>query len=403
MPSRLFTPRFFIMFGYSFTVFVSVFQLLPTAPYRVLDLGGSTAVAGLFHGFLTFSSAASAPFAGPLSDRLGHRRVLMWVSLMLAVFTASYAFISDYRLMLAVVVGHGLIWSALLSASGAYMTATIPASRRGEGLGYWGLSSVLAIGAAPALGFWVYRHGWAALCAELTVLNLLMAAIAWSLPDDDEAAREERASVEAAMASSSDGLRPVPHGVEWRVVWLSATTSLVTFGYGSLTSFSALFADQLGLSPRSLFLSVMACAVVVSRLTIGRTLDALGPRRVLVRSMWAPPLGLLLLALARGEAMFIASAIVFGAGFGLLLPAYNTYVLTHVHPYRRGAAFGGMLAAFDTGIGAGSSAMGALVHAHGFRVAYGFAALVAAMALPYFLFAERKFGFASEIVGNDPL
>ena len=96
---------------------------------------------------------------------------------------------SSYRVMLGVVIAHGLIWSALLSASGAYMTATIPPSRRGEGLGYWGLASVLAMGAAPAMGFWIYGHGWLALCAELTVLNLLMAAIAWALPDDAPAAR----------------------------------------------------------------------------------------------------------------------------------------------------------------------------------------------------------------------
>ena len=59
---RLFTPRFFTMCAYTFTVFVSVFQLLPTAPYRVLDLGGTTAAAGLFLGFLTFSSAFSAQY-----------------------------------------------------------------------------------------------------------------------------------------------------------------------------------------------------------------------------------------------------------------------------------------------------------------------------------------------------
>ena len=382
------------MFGYSFTVFVSVFQLLPTAPYRVLAIGGSTAVAGLFHGFLTFSSATSAPFAGPLSDRIGHRRVLIWVSLALMVITASYALISDYRVMFAVVVAHGLIWSALLSASGAYMTATIPASRRGEGLGYWGLSSVLAIGAAPAVGFWVYHHGWVALCLELSGLNLLMAIIAWFLPDDREAAREERAATGANAEPWQGGFRTLVRShVEWRVVLLSVSTSLVSFGYGALTSFSALFADELGLSPRSLFLTVMAGATALGRLTIGRTLDALGPRRVLVRCMFAPPLGLLLLALTRGQTMFVVSALVFGAGFALLLPAFNTYVLTHVHPLRRGAAFGAMLAAFDTGIGAGSSMMGWLVHVQGFRVAYAVAAVLAALALPYFLFAERKLGF----------
>jgi MFS family permease len=383
---RLFTPRFFIMFGFSFTVFVSVFQLLPTAPYRVLALGGSTAVAGLFHGFLTFSSAASAPFAGTLSDRLGHRRVLIGVSLLLAMFAASYAVITNVRIMLAVVVAHGVIWSGLLSASGAYMTAAIPESRRGEGLGYWGLASVLAIGAAPALGFWVYGHGWIALCLELAFLNLLMAAIAWALPDDRTPGVGE-ATMEVAPAAPRVG------GVEWRVIALSVTTALVAFSYGGLTSFSALFTDELGLSPRSLFLTVMAAATAIGRLTLGRTLDAVGPRRVLVRCLLAPPLGLLLLALTRGEGMLLAAALVFGAGFGLMLPAYNTYVLTHVPPGRRGAAFGAMLAAFDTGIGAGASAMGWLIHAYGFRAAFGIAALLAAAALPYFLFAERRLGF----------
>ena len=391
---RLFTPRFFIMFGFSFTVFVSVFQLLPTAPYRVLDLGGSTAVAGLFHGFLTFSSAASAPFAGTLADRLGHRRVLIGVSLVLAVFAASYAVISSVALMLTVVVAHGVIWSALLSASGAYMTATIPETRRGEGLGYWGLASVLAIGAAPALGFWVYRHGWVALCLELACLNLLMAGIAWALPDDRALASEATAerTVRAGTVHRS--------GVEWRVIALSITTALVAFSYGGLTSFSALFSDELGLSPRSLFLTVMAAATAVGRLTLGRTLDAVGPRRVLVRCLIAPPVGLLLLALTRGEGMLLAAALVFGAGFGLMLPAYNTYVLTHVPAWRRGAAFGAMLAAFDTGIGAGASAMGWFIHAYGFRVAFGVSAVLAAAALPYFLFAERRLGFADPLPEN---
>ena len=170
MPERLFTPRFCIMFCYTFTVFASVFQLLPTAPYRVLALGGSTAVAGLFHGFLTFSSASTGPLTGVISDRIGHRPVLISVSLVLAVFSVSYAFITDYRVMLGVVIVHGAIWSALLAASGAYMTATIPASRRAEGLSYWGLSTMLATGAAPVIGFLVYRHGWNTLCFEMAAL-----------------------------------------------------------------------------------------------------------------------------------------------------------------------------------------------------------------------------------------
>ena len=36
----LFTPRFFVMCSFTFTVFLSAFQLLPTAPFRIRELGG---------------------------------------------------------------------------------------------------------------------------------------------------------------------------------------------------------------------------------------------------------------------------------------------------------------------------------------------------------------------------
>ena len=379
-------------------VFVSVFQLLPTAPYRVLELGGTAAAAGLFLGLLAYSSAFSAPLTGPIGDRLGHRRVLIAVSLTLAIFSASYSIIHDYRLLLLVVVVHGLFWSALLSSSGAYMTATIPESRRAEGLSYWGLTSVLAVGAAPALGFWVHRFGWFTLCVEIMALNLMMAIIAWRLPDDRRAAGPAHATT-ASVASAHTRSNQI---VEWRVLILSVAMALISFGYGGLTSFSALFADALSVTPRSLFLTGMAVSICAGRLLIGRTLDRIGHRRVLLPCLAVPSLGLLMLAGAQGQATFLAAAMVFGSGFGLMYPSYTAYIMAHVPANRRGAAFGAMLAAFDTGIGTGSSAMGWLVHHFWFRVGFAFAAGLAALSLPYFLVAERRLFRGREIFPQKP-
>ena len=83
------------MCGFSFTVFLSAFQLLPTAPFHILDLGGSTFASGLFLGFLTYSSAFSAPLTGAYADRVGPRRVLIISSLALVVF--SLALRGDHR------------------------------------------------------------------------------------------------------------------------------------------------------------------------------------------------------------------------------------------------------------------------------------------------------------------
>lgn len=391
----LFTPRFFVMCAYTFTVFVSLFQLLPAAPYHVLALGGTTFAGGLFLGFLTYASALSAPFTGQVADRLGHRRVLIVVSIVLAAFTATYAVLDNYKVLLGLVFVHGLFWSALLSASGAYITSIIPESRRAEGIGYWGLSSVIALAAAPPLGFWVYSYGWLALCLEITALNLLMAFIAWRLPDDREALATEHPRTPSSTSSSTPLSTPSStlKSVEWPVMALSVTMALVAFGYGGLTTFSALFADELQVSPRSVFLTSMALTMLIGRLTLGRRLDAIGHRSVLFPCLLITASGMALVAMAQGRMTLVIAGLAFGAGFGLLYPAYTAYIMSRIPSWRRGAAFGAMLAAFDVGVGSGSTGLGWLIHQFGFRPAFGIAAALAFLAVPYFLVVEKRLGF----------
>ena len=60
-------------------------------------------------------------------------------------------------------------------------------------------------------------------------------------------------------------------------------------------------------------------------------------------------------------------------------------------PARRGAAFGGILAAFDTGVGTGSIGVGAMASGIGFGGAFGVAAGLSAFSIPYFVWAEKRF------------
>jgi hypothetical protein len=60
----LFTSRFLAIWAVSFAAAAASFQLLPAAPFRIRDLGGSTATSGLFLGLLTYGSALSAPWTG---------------------------------------------------------------------------------------------------------------------------------------------------------------------------------------------------------------------------------------------------------------------------------------------------------------------------------------------------
>jgi predicted MFS family arabinose efflux permease len=376
---RLFTPRFFLMCGFSFTVFLSAFQLLPVAPYRILALGGSAAVAGLFLGLLTYSSALTAPLTGSLADRLGARRILLTASLAITVFSLIYAVLPSYPLMLALVIVHGLFWSGLLSASASYVTALVPASRRAEGMGYWGLSTVIAVSVAPTIGLWVYSHGgWTAMCLEAAALNMLMAFIAWRLPPDTRRRAEHLPPISPRTL------------LEWRVLVVSAALFLYSFGYGGLTSFVTLYTDANGVTPRALYFTVFSLTIVVTRPFIGRFADRAGYRRVFLPSVGLVVIAFGLLAIGGSRPMLIASALLFGTGFGSAYPAFLGHVLRYVDENRRGAAFGSIIGMFDTGIGTGSIAMGWIVEHLGYQAAWTTAAMLAACSIPYFVIVERR-------------
>ena len=377
-PAPLFTAYFFLMCGFSFTVFFSVFFLLPTVPFHILALGGTKGAAGLFLGFLTYASAFSAPLTGALADRVGKRRMLIVCSLVIAGFSATYALTHDYRVPLGLAFLHGWFWSGLLSASAAYVTDIVPDSRRAEGFGYWGLASITAMAAAPAVGFWIYSHGWFWLCAATGALNLLMTGIAWCL-------REQRAPAGWGHGGFfSRGL------LEWRVLLASLTLFLYSFGYGSITSFVAVYADANGVRPKGIYFTALAAIMLVSRPLSTPLGDRIGHKKLLLPSLGLIVVGLALLAVRGTMPWLIGSALVFGLGYGTAYPMYVAHVMRHVDPSRRGAAFGGILAAFDTGVGTGSITAGWLIEHFGFRWAFGTAALLAALAAPYFLFVDRR-------------
>jgi MFS family permease len=299
---------------------------------------------------------------------------LIVTSSALVVFSALYAVITNVAVLLALVLVHGVFWSGLLSASAAYMTNLLPEHRRAEGIGYWGLSTLLAVAVAPTVGFRIYNRGWLWLCVLGAALNLIMAVIATQLHD------QPRASSSPAR----------PRGLlESRVLIVSITLALYSFGYGGITSFTALYADANGVAPKGIYLTTLAIVILATRPMLGRLGDRIGYRTVFVPCLLLIACGLGVLAFGGSRALLLTSAIVFGIGFGTAYPTYVGYVMKGVSAERRGAAFGAILAAFDTGIGTGSTSMGWLIQHYGFPAAFAVAAGLAALALPYFLYVDR--------------
>ena len=79
---------------------------------------------------------------------------------------------------------------------------------------------------------------------------MIMAAIAWQLRNT------------TAIAASPPAPAPGESLLEWRVLVVSLTLFLYSFGYGGITSFTALYADANGVTPKSLYLTTLAIVML---------------------------------------------------------------------------------------------------------------------------------------------
>jgi MFS family permease len=374
----LFTPRFAGLWAFTFVTFFSAFQLLPVIPLRILELGGTKAEAGWFLTVYTLCSAFAAPVMGNIADHVGRRRTLVTASLVFILFSVAYGVILDRRLLLLVGAVHGAIWSAILASSSAMMSEYVPESRRTEGMAYWGLASNAAVAIAPAVGLLVYHYyGWLALCLELAVLSVLMAIAGTRLASSDRPVMESRPGLTDAW--------------DWRVTVTALSLAVVSFGYGGVTSYVAIFSMERGIHPASLFFSVFAITIVVVRITTSHLGDRHGAKVLLYPAMAAMPISFALLAAAHSRWQLVGAGILFGAGFGSMYPAFVSFILRTTDPARRARTFGSIVWAFDTGIGIGSAAIGTLGERYGLGNAFLFAAGISCLSIPIFAFTSRRF------------
>ena len=283
-PDRLFTPRFFVMCGFTFTVFLSAFQLLPTAPFHILDLGGSTFASGLFLGFLTYSSAFSAPLTGAYADRIGQRRMLIISSLALSRVRRGLR--GDHRLPAdpgARDRARGVLVGAAVGVGGLHDAACCPSAAAPKASATGGCRRWRRWRWRRASGSWIYRYGWVWLCVLAAVLNLVMVGIALILDEQPTASRRH--------ARNAGGL------LEWRVlVDVADACSCIRSATAASRASRRCTPTPTASTPKGIYLTALAIVVLLTRPFAGRLGDRIGYKRVFMPCLVLISVGLACLA-----------------------------------------------------------------------------------------------------------
>lgn len=149
---KIFSRDFVFIWLANFFVFLGFQMTLPTIPIFVNELGGSDQLIGIIVGIFTFSALLFRPYAGHALESKGRGKVYLFGLILFVVSVGSFGFITSMGMLIVMRIVQGIGWGFSTTASGTIATDLIPPARRGEGMGYFGLSGNLALALGPALG-----------------------------------------------------------------------------------------------------------------------------------------------------------------------------------------------------------------------------------------------------------
>ena len=372
---RIFTKDFVLILCANFFVFLGFQMTLPTIPLFVNELGGSDQYIGIIVGIFTFSALLLRPYAGHALESKGRGVVFLFGLSLFVLSVGSFGFVTAIIFLILVRIVQGIGWGFSTTASSTIATDIIPPHRRGEGLGYFGLSGNLALAFGPALGLAltdiISFKVFFLICAGLGLAALICASLV------------KYKKVEQSPNISKPARFDV---LEKTAVNPSILLFFITLTFGGIASFLPLYAAEKGIEGIPFYFISYAVFLMITRLFAGRLYDVKGDLYIIPPGVILIFIAMLLLAwLPDLKTMLIAGAL-YGTGFGSVQPALQAWAMNKAPKNRKGMANATFFSFFDLGVGVGAMLFGQLAFIFDYSIIYIVSACSVMIAFFYYMF-----------------
>ncbi|MCM3124604.1 MULTISPECIES: MFS transporter [unclassified Mesobacillus] len=326
-------------------VFMSFQMLIPTLPPYIKSIGANGTEIGLVTALFSIGAVLSRPFIGFMLE-YKHRRPLVLIgAVMLLLITFLYPLSQVVIIFLAVRLLHGLAWGWSTTVNGTAAVDVIPNSRLGEGMGYYGLSITIGMIIAPSLGIFLFQvtsfENLIYISGALGVIALvLLGTVHYQTPEQVLNTNKEdlKFSYLGSLVEKSG--------------WFPAMlTLLINLGYGTIVTFIVIFGEERGIDQIFLFYLCNAILASLSRPVAGKWFDQKGPVGLVILTISITFASMWVLSFAHSNMMIAFAGVLFGIGFGSLIPTLQSWTLSMTPPNRRGVANGMFFSSIDLGIG----------------------------------------------------
>lgn len=377
---KIWNKNFIIACTGNFLVACSFNLLMPTIPIYLADeLGIEPSQIGIVLSSYALALLLIRPFCGYWVDVYSRKPLfLLGISLFISAFFGYY-FATTVVFFVVLRFVHGLFWGLATVSANTVAIDIIPASRRAEGIGYFGVNTNIAMAIAPFVAVNIYdSYGFQMLinCALVMGFLAIIAVCFIKVPVRQNLDKTPKMSLDRFLL-----LKGLP---------IFFNQLFISFGWGTLVAFAVLYGKQTGIHNAGLFFLFLAGGIVLSRVTSGRFVDRGHIHKVMATALLVISIGFLGFAVLHSIYAFCVSAFLIGIGYGTLFPALQTIYINMAPSSKRGTANSTYLTGFDLGIGIGMLLGAYLADHYGFSMMYLITSGACLVALMIYWFNSRR-------------
>ncbi len=384
MKARLITPSYCFILAANFLFYFGFWLLIPVLPFYLSEvfLVGHSAI-GIILSCYTVAALCIRPFSGYLLDTFARKPLYLFAYFIFMSMFAGYLIAGSLFLFILFRIVHGVSFGMTTVGGNTVVIDIMPSSRRGEGLGYYGLTNNIAMAVGPMTGLFLHDAGIGytlIFCTSLGSCLIGLCCASMVKTPYKPPVKREAISLDRFIL-----LKGIPAGI---------SLLLLSIPYGMTTNYVAMYAKEIGLDVTTgFFFSFMAVGMAVSRIFSGKIVDKGKVTQVIAAGIYLVVFSFFLLAACvyvitwnalACSILFFSVALLLGIGFGIMFPAYNTLFVNLAPNSQRGTATSTYLTSWDVGIGIGMLLGGYVSEVSTFDKAYLIGACLTVVSTVYF-------------------
>ena len=324
--------------------------IIPNLAYYAKDTGATTTEIAILMSIYSGMQLLFAPLWGRLSDKYGRKPAILLGLLGNAAALVGFGLAKDYVWLLIARSAAGIASAAVLPSVMAYVADITTSEERGKGMGLMGAAMGLGFILGPAIGGVMGSHDTPFFVAGgLSILNFLFALIL--LPESlQKDIADETGGDHHEWVSPREVFRQTTLKSPLTPLFLVAFFSTFSFA-GLEMTFPLFIEDRWNYGEKEMgwmFMFMGAIAVPLQGGLLGRLINSLGERRIILIGLLLSAIGMALLPNAYSFVTLTLYLTIAGVGNQLIRPTNASWISKQTR-IGQGAAIGIMDAFLSLG------------------------------------------------------